>query len=178
MADGGTSVYLYYAAAAAAAGAAITEGQAQAAAALERARVLEEELRQTELAALDEENERLKALRFANEQILVNAGGVDPYASPSLTAARQYNFKVAESDILNLGLSTAAARSGTSVQIKILKRNARAAINSGILQAASTMFMAGAEGSMLKQPPGGNAASASKLKPSKGSKMIPGGKGG
>jgi len=117
----------------------------------ERERVLKEELRSNELAALDEENERLIALREANDEILANAGGIEAWASPSLLAARIWNFQVGFKDIDNINFNRANVRSGISARIGVLQRNSRATLTSGILQVIGTATSTINQGALLKK---------------------------
>jgi hypothetical protein len=133
MADGGATFYIYMAFAAA--GTAVTV-QDQRYANKARQMQLEEELRSNELAALDEENNRLMALRLANDELLVNAGGVDAWASPSLIAARNFNFQMGMEDITNIRMNLQATRSAVSTRIGILKNNSRAVTTAGIFELA------------------------------------------
>jgi len=132
--DGGATFYI--AMAAAAAGTAVTTMDTIAAN-RERERILEAELRSNELAALDEENQRLQMLREANSEMLAGIGHVDPYASASLVAARAFNFRMGMQDIANIRLNIAGARAGISARIGILKANSRASLTSGILSIGS-----------------------------------------
>lgn len=150
MADPGT--WFYLAMASAAAGTAVSTAD-QISANKARQRVLEQELRANELRALDEENERLRALQYANDDMVVNAGGIDAWASPSLIAAREFNFKMGMEDIQNLKYNIMADRAGISARIATLKRNSRATLTSGMFQIASYAFAAGYRGSMLKKAP-------------------------
>lgn len=140
--DGGATAFYFYMAATAA-GTAITVND-QVNANKRRQMVLEQELRSNELAALDEENRRLQTLRFANEDMIVNAGGIDAWASPSLIAARHFNFKMGMEDITNIRTNLAATRAGISARIGILKSNSRATIAGGIFEiagiAANTVY--------------------------------------
>ena len=129
----------------------------------ERAAQLESELRDNELAALDEENRRLLALREANDDLLVNAGGIDAYASPSLIAARSFNFKIGMQDIENTQYNLLAARAATSVAIGILKRNSRATLQAGIFEVAGNIFAGFDAKSSLSKTSMANAAEASKI---------------
>ena len=90
--SGGEAIY-YIAIAASAAGALIEADNANIQA-LERARILEQELKTKELLALDEENQRLRDLQLANDLIGVGAGVVLADASLSLMAAGPLNFKM------------------------------------------------------------------------------------
>ena len=132
MADGGATFYYFMAAAA---GTAVNV-QDQRFANEVREQQLEEELRSRELAALDEENDRLRSLTMANDELLVNAGGVDAFASPSLIAARNFNFKIGMEDITNIRLNLQSARSGVAARIGILKHNSRAVATAGIFEMA------------------------------------------
>jgi len=133
---GGSEYLIYYAYAAAAVGTAVTV-QNQAYANRMRQQQLEEELRSRELAALDEENQRLQALREANQDILVRAGGIDAWASPSLIAARNFNFKMGMEDIENIRLNLQQARSSVAARISVLKKNTRATQIAGLFEIAS-----------------------------------------
>jgi len=133
MADGGATFYI--AMAAMAAGTVVTTLD-QIEANKRREQILEQELRQLELKALDDENERLIALRLANEQMLVQNAGIDAWASPSLLAARAFNFQMGFEDIEALRLNKFSARAGISAQIAILKANSRATATAGIFQIA------------------------------------------
>jgi hypothetical protein len=148
MADGGATFYL--AMAAVAAGTAVTTMDTINAN-KERQRILEQELRSNELAALDEENRRLLALREANDDILVNAGGIDAWASLSLIAARKFNFKTGMEDIENIRFNVAGMRAGISARIGILKANSKATLTSGILSIAATGLSAASKASALSK---------------------------
>ena len=118
--DGGATFYI--ALAASAAGTAVSIDQ-QNKDSLERQRVLEAERRANELVALDQENERLISLREADSEILAQSGGVDPWASPSLIAARIFNFETTIADIENIQYNLASNRSGIDARVNILRRN-------------------------------------------------------
>jgi hypothetical protein len=133
MADGGATFYI--AMAAMAAGTAVTTMDTINAN-KRRQMILEQELRSNELAALDEENQRLIQLRHANEDMLANAGGVDAWASPSLIAARAFNFQMGMEDIENIRFNVSSARAGISAKIAILKSNSRATAAAGIFEVA------------------------------------------
>ncbi len=150
--SGGEAIY-YIAIAASAAGALIEADNANIQA-LERARILEQELKTEELRALDEENQRLRDLQLANDLIGVNAGGVLAYASPSLMAARKFNFKLFAEDQANAQLNLATTRAGTSAKIRIFNRNARVALQLGILGAISTVGLGLSKGGELFKPKG------------------------
>jgi len=173
--SGGEAVY-YIAVAAMAAGALIEADNANIEA-LERARILEAELKAEELRALDEENERLINLNLANQELLAGAGGVGAYASPSLMAARKFNFKTFADDKAAAQLNLATTRASTSAQIRIFNRNARVAIQTGILSAVGTIGMGMTKGAELFKPATGTATGASASKITKTSKSILGGKG-
>ena len=117
----------------------------------DRERQLERELHTNELAALDEENRRLIELREANDQILANAGGIDAYASPSLIAARAFNFTMAMEDISNIHLNLASDRSGISSRIAILQSNSRASRVGGIFEMAGIVADGANKSSLLKK---------------------------
>jgi len=156
MADGGATFYI--AMAAMAAGTAITTIDTINAN-KRREQILEQELRQLELQALDEENERLIQLRLANEEMLVQNDGIEAWASPSLLAARAFNFRMGMQDIENIRLNKFSARAGISAQIAILKSNSRATAAAGIFEIAGTI--AGgldAKSKLAKSPPGGTKA--------------------
>ena len=133
MADGGATFYI--AMAAMAAGTAVTTIDTINAN-KRREMILEQELRSNELAALDEENQRLIALRLANDDMLARSGGVDAWASPSLIAARAFNFKMGMEDIENTRFNLAGQRAGISARIAILKSNSRAIAVAGIFEVA------------------------------------------
>jgi hypothetical protein len=143
---------VYYVAVAAAAAGALVEADNANIEALERARILEQELKTEELRALDQENQRLIELRLANDLISVNAGGVDPYASPSLVAGRKFNFRMFSDDQAAAQLNLGTIRASTSAQIRIFNRNARVALQTGILSAISTIGFGAAEGGLLGKP--------------------------
>ena len=146
--DGGASFYIMMAAAAAGTAVSVSDSINSN---RERQRVLEQELRSNELAALDEENERLIALREANEEILAGAGNIDPYASPSLLAARAFNFEMGMQDIENIRFNVANARAGVSARIGILKRNSRVATTKGIFELIGIGASTANQGSLLKK---------------------------
>ena len=129
--DGGATFY-YLALAATATGTAIDINQ-QRRDAHARERQLEEEKRAEELIALDQENQRLRELREANDEIGAFASGIDAFASQSLIAARQYNFKVINEDIANIRMNLATGRSGIDRQIGILRSNRSTLKTSGFL---------------------------------------------
>lgn len=136
MADGGATFYYWVATAAAAAGTAV-----QVDAGIKDAQIREEQLKDeiqaAEIAALDAENQRLIDLRLVNEEILANSGNVDPYASLSLVAAREFNFRQLNEDVENIRLNLAQERSGVSKGLSILQTNRNAMLNAGILQLGS-----------------------------------------
>lgn len=133
MADGGATFYI--AMAAMAAGTVVTTID-QINANKRREQILEQELRALELKALDDENARLIQLRLANEDMLVRNSGIEAWASPSLIAARAFNFQMGFEDIENIRFNKFSARAGISAQIAILKSNSRAAQLSGIFEVA------------------------------------------
>lgn len=155
MADGGATFYI--AMAAMAAGTAVSTIDTINAN-KERERILEQELRSNELAALDEENRRLLALREANDDMLIRQGGVDAWASPSLIAAREFNFKMGMEDIENIRFNLAGVRAGISARIGILKSNSRATLTAGIFEIAGTVAGGLDAKSKLTKPPGGTTA--------------------
>jgi len=167
MADGGASTLYYFAVAAAAAGA-VVEGENARRQELERSRILEAELRSSELLALDEENQRLIDLRFANEEILAMAGGVFAYASASLTAARKFNFRMFGEDSANAALNLATNRASTSARIRIHNANAGVFRTVGILNAVSTVAGGLSKGGLFDKPgtklPTGGAGGANATK--------------
>jgi len=163
--DGGASFYI--AMAAMAAGTAVQTIDTMNAN-KRREEILAQELRANELAALDEENERLIALRLANEEILAGAGGVDAWASPSLIAARNFNFEMGMQDIANLRYNIAGSRAGTSARIAILRENSRATQTAGILEIVGTAFSAMDARSQLaktKMDPGVLSAQGNPMSP-------------
>jgi len=134
MADGGATFYI--AMAAMAAGAVVTTLD-QIEANKRREQILEQELRALELKALDDENARLIQLRLANEQMLVANSGIEAWASPSLIAARAFNFQMGFEDTANIRFNKFSARAGVSAQIAILKANSRAVATAGIFEVAA-----------------------------------------
>ena len=150
MAVSGPALY-YWSLAAVAAGT-VVQADADIKQSEERQRILAQELKTTELAALAEENVRLSALALANSDVIANAGGVDAYASASLTAVRQFNFRVTNESIADLRLNLATSRAGTSAQIRILKSNNKAVQTAGIFEVAGTIFGGFGKASMLKAP--------------------------
>ncbi len=146
--DGGLSIYYYIATAAAVGGTIVTtldEIESNKA----RQKILEQEIRTNELKALDAENQRLEQLRFADDDILANAGGIDAYASASLIAGRQFNFKIGMEDILNIRFNQLNSDAALSARISILRGNRRAAQTSGILQAFAQIAGGIDEGSRI-----------------------------
>jgi hypothetical protein len=118
----------------------------------ERQKILENELRAGELQALDEENLRLRALRDANEEMMANAGGIDAFASPSLIAARNFNFRMGLEDISNIRYNQASSRSTIAAHISILKSNSKALKQAGIFEIAGTAMMSYAGYQSFKKP--------------------------
>jgi len=98
-----------------------------------RAEQLEDEIQAAELIALEAENERLIDLQLANDDILVNAGNVDPFASLSLVAAREFNFRQLNDDVQSIRLNLLQEKSGAQKGISILNSNRTAMLNAGIL---------------------------------------------
>ncbi len=147
--DGGAT-YFYLAAMAAATAVTVSD---QISANKQRQAILEAELRSNELAALDEENQRLLALRFANDDMLTHAGGVDAWASPSLIAARHFNFQMGMEDIENIRHNLTTSRATISARIGILKANSRATLTAGIFEIAGIGAAAYGKWSALKKPP-------------------------
>ena len=133
MADGGATFYI--AMAAMAAGTAVTTID-QINANKRREQILEQELRGRELAALDEENTRLIALRLANEDMLVQNDGIEAWASPSLIAARAFNFQMGLEDIENIRFNLSSSRAAISAQVAILRSNSTATAIGGIFEIA------------------------------------------
>jgi hypothetical protein len=115
-----------------------------------RRRQLRLELKNAEIAAIDQENERLKALTLANSEIIAGAGGVSPFGA-SLLAARKENFRTAEQDITNIRHNLLSARAGTSAAIMLSKSRSSAAITSGIFEIAGQAFGASADAALLKK---------------------------
>lgn len=146
--DPGTAFYL--AMAAMAAGTVVTTID-QINANKARQKILEAELRSNELAALDEENRRLIALRLANDDILAGAGGILAFASPSLIAGRAFNFEMGMQDIANIRFNLANVRSTVSARISILRANSRATLVAGIFEIAGTAFAAAGKAGELKK---------------------------
>lgn len=104
------------------------------------------EMKNAELAALDEENERLRMLDLANSEAIANAGNLDPFASPSLMALRRFNFEIANQDIANIRTNLATSRAGFSMQLAISRSNERTARTTGILGALGTIGQGAATG--------------------------------
>ena len=148
----GTEYLVYWAYAAVAVGTVVTTID-QVNANKARELILEEELRSNELAALDEENRRLIALRLANDEILAGAGGILAFASPSLIAGRAFNFEMGMQDIANIRFNVANVRSQISAKISILRANSRATITAGIFEVAGTALTAQAKFQRFKKPP-------------------------
>ena len=162
MADGGAT-FFYLAMAATAAGTVVSTIDTINANAA-RQRILEAELRANELAALDEENQRLIALRLANDEMLANAGGVDAWASPSLIAGRAFNFQMGMEDIKNIRFNQLTSDAGISARISILKSNSRATLTSGIFELSATAFGTLDKASQLAKTKADSAAAAAKKK--------------
>lgn len=156
MADGGATFYI--AMAAAAAGTAITTIDTINAN-KRREQILEQELRGKELEALDQENARLIQLRLANEDMLIQNSGIEAWASPSLLAARAFNFQMGLEDIENIRFNLADSRAAISAQVAILQSNSRATALAGIFEVAG--IVAGgldARSKLTKTPPTGTKA--------------------
>lgn len=125
-----------------------------------RQAVLEAELRSAELAALDEENQRLQALREANDMMLANAQGIEAWASPSLIAGREFNFRMTHQDIENTRFNLMTEKANIGAKIGMLQKNSRLAVAKGIFDIAQSVFGAmytkstlakgGTEGQVLK----------------------------
>lgn len=147
--DGGASIFFYILATTAAVAGTAVQTAEGIRTAKRRQLVLEQEIRTNELAALDEENKRLEDLRYANEDILANAGGIDAYASLSLIAARRFNFKIGMEDILTIRFNQLNSDAALSARISILKSNRKALKTSGILQGISQIAGGIDEGSRI-----------------------------
>lgn len=163
-ATGGETAIYYIYAAAAAAGTAVTVAN-QVDANRRRQAILEQELRSNELAALDEENQRLIALREANDELLANAGGIEAWSSPSLIAARSFNFQMTGEDVENIRYNLASFKAEASARIGILQRNSRAAVVSGIFEIAQTMVGAKIGADKLAKPGEGQILKTGKKLP-------------
>ena len=137
--DGGASFYWLLAATAVGTGVQVDAGLQSS---YRQEQLDKEEQKAQELIALDQENERLRDLRSANDEIGVRAGGIDAFASPSLIAARQFNFKMVNEDIQNIRLNLQARRSGLHTRIGILGSN-RTALKGGGFLALVNSFAAG-----------------------------------
>lgn len=132
--DSGASLYYFYAVVAATGVVVQTANQIEAN--KRREAILQQELQSNELAALDEENQRLRAIRYANDEMLAKSGGIEAWASPSLIAMREFNFKMGFEDIQNTRYNIMNERAGIAARIGILKKNSRATIQAGIFQVA------------------------------------------
>lgn len=121
-----------------------------------RRQQLAREKKNAELAALDEENERLIMLQAANSDAIARSGNLDPFASPSLLALRDANLREASKDLANIQLNLATSRADISTRIAISKRRSRVAKTSGILniigQGASAAFSASQLGKPSSNP--------------------------
>lgn len=133
-----------------------------------RQRELKNERRQAELAALDEENERLRMLDAANSDAIARAGSLDPFASPSLLALRAANFRTANQDIANIRTNLASTQASVSTRIMISRNNARTAMQSGLLDALATAGSGIAKGSELFGSGGPIHPTKAPAKPKKG----------
>ena len=100
-------------------------------------------------------------MQYANDDISARAGGIDAFASPSLIAAREFNFRMGMTDIENTRLNVAANRAGISSRISVLKANSRATMTAGIFEIASTAFSTMYGANKLKKPKVTSASSGS-----------------
>lgn len=141
--------WLYYVAIAATATAYYVEGRNTDEMEEERRRALRLDQKNAELEAKAAEVARLEELYYANSDVIARASGVDAYASPSLTAIRQFNFKVFERDMENLSLNLLNTRAQTASMIKISKMTGRTAKTSGMLMAAGTIAGGVAKGNQI-----------------------------
>ena len=144
----GSEAVFYIAMTAAIAGTAVTTVD-QINANKARQRLLDEELKNNELAALDEENRRLLQLRMANDEMMTARKGIDAWASPSLIAMRAFNFDMGMQDIENTRLNIQSQRSSIDTKINVLKANNRAILTSGILTGIGQGINTGYSGSQL-----------------------------
>ena len=65
-----------------------------------RQRELESERTSAELAALEEENERMQELRYANADLVTSfSGSATEVTGPSILALRKYNLSQTEKDL-------------------------------------------------------------------------------
>ena len=149
----GTEYIFYYIAAAAAATGAIVNARNQQRNEAIRQQLLEQERTNAELAALDEENQRLALLAYANSDVIANAGNIDPFASESLLALRAEQHREANVDIGNIRTNLATSRANVSAMINISRHNSKVAGQIGILDAVSHIASGIAQGSRLKPGP-------------------------
>lgn len=118
----------------------------------DRQRQLDLEMTNVKLQALDEENERLQELSFANSSIIANSGNIDPFASMSLIAARSFNFRQNEGDLSTIQTNLAASRAQIATQISISKRNIRTAKVTGLLGSFDAVLSGAQASNALKKP--------------------------
>lgn len=157
MADGGLTFYLAMAATAAGTAVSVVNTIENNKA---RELILEQELRSNELLALDEENQRLISLREANDDMLVRAGGIEAWSSPSLLAGRAFNFQMGMQDIANIRFNKLNSDAAISARIGILRSNSNATLVAGIFQIAGTAFVTADRRSLLKKEKEAAAAAA------------------
>lgn len=103
----------------------------------ERNRQLEADRRSAENLAKAEEVARLEELYYANSDIIANAKGIDAYASPSLTAIRQFNFRMHQQNVDDITDNLVADRAAIGAMIKANRRNKRALLIGGMLGTAA-----------------------------------------
>ena len=138
MADGGATFYLVSTAIAATG--AVVQTMDAVAANERREQILNDELRTKELQALDEEVNRLRDLRYANDDMLARAGGIDAYASPSLVAMRAFNFRMYDEDTKNIKQNLLTSKAGISAKISMLRANSKAQVTAGIFEVAGMAY--------------------------------------
>ena len=143
---------LFWVGAAASTVSTLSEASAQAQVEHRRERQLKLEKKSAELAAMQEENDRLRELTEVNAEAIASTGILDPFSSPSLLALRKANMKTAQKDVRNIYTNLALERAKISAAIAISRKNRHAIVRGGILKAVSILATGGYTQARLGDP--------------------------
>jgi len=154
--------YIYIAAAVVGAASSIQQARAVEATEALRQRTIKNEVNQAQLDAVQQATNRQIELTFANADVIVNAGNIDPFGSPSLLAIRRFNQQQTEQAIQNIAITLSLSRAQGSNELLSSGITSSTARTIGILDAASSVL--------------GSAAGAQKLSGPKKTKTVASGK--
>lgn len=136
------------------AGAKIYEGQQTAKFEGMRQEQFKTEMRTAEIQAKQQHVELLDELAYANSATIAQAAssGIAAYASPSVTAVREDNFRKHERNRRAVELNLAQQRANNAMLIKLSQYRGRAARSIGMLGAVSDLFGTAASAYRLRGP--------------------------